>query len=223
MASLSGIENRIGYRFVDRTLLSLALTHRSYAKPHNERLEFLGDSVLNFLVAKRIYEDFPDMREGEMSRLRANLVRQDTLHRLAEGFGLGGFLLLGEGELRSGGAERPSILADALEAIVAAVLLDGGMAAAGGLVARLYAPLLRQAGSSDPTKDPKTMLQEALQARRLALPRYELRDTRGASHAQEFQVDCVVEALGLRCIGIGSSRRAAEQQAARSALEQLPK
>ncbi len=215
------LEAVIGYTFRDTGLLKRALTHRSFGQPHNERLEFLGDSVLNFLVANLLYDRFADLREGDLSRLRANLVRQDALHEIAETIGLGESLLLGEGEMKSGGFRRPSILADALEAVLGAVLLDGGVEAARALVFRLYEAPLAALDARAPAKDPKTALQEWLQARRHGLPRYELHATRGESHAQEFEVTCSIDALGVATKGLGVSRRAAEQEAARFALQAL--
>lgn len=215
------IERAIGYRFRDPGLLRQALTHRSHGSSHNERLEFLGDSLLNCSIAIALYERFGGLREGELSRLRANLVRQETLHRLADGVGLGDQLLLGEGELKSGGFRRPSILADALEAIFGAVFLDGGFGEAQAVIARFYQPLLADLDPSKAIKDAKTALQEWLQSRRHALPRYVLRTTRGEAHAQEFEVECRAEELGVAEVGTGSSRRAAEQEAAQRLLERL--
>lgn len=217
----AGIEPAIGHRFADRSLLRRALTHRSCGPDHNERLEFLGDSVLNFLIATLIFERHPGMREGHMSRLRANLVRQDTLHGIAGELTLGDHILLGEGELRSGGASRPSILADALEALIGAVFLDGGLEAARALVLRLFETRLAEVDTAAPGKDAKTALQEWLQARRHPLPRYELRGTHGESHAQEFEVGCRIDALNITTCGRGASRRAAEQSAAQLALQAL--
>ncbi len=220
---LEALQRAIGHRFSRPELLAQALTHRSFGSPHNERLEFLGDSVLNCVTAIALFERFGELREGDMSRLRANLVRQEALHRLADGLQLGDYLRLGEGELRSGGHRRPSILADALEAIFAAVFLDAGFAAAKDVVDRLYAQSLAELDPARALKDPKTALQEWLQGRRMALPRYSLADTRGEAHQQEFEVECEIAGLGLKTRGIGVSRRAAEQQSAQRALERLPK
>lgn len=211
----------LGYEFSRPELLCQSLTHRSHSSPHNERLEFLGDSVLNCVVAALLFERFPDLREGDLSRQRANLVRQDTLAEVATSLKLGEFLLLGEGELKSGGFRRPSILADGLEAVFGAIFLDGGFAAAQSVISRLFQPLVAKLDPMASGKDPKTELQELLQARKLPLPQYSLVATRGEAHAQEFQVECAVEALGIRVGGVGSSRRNAEQAAARAAVVQV--
>lgn len=215
------LESALGYRFADPGLLRTALTHRSHSSPHNERLEFIGDSVLNCVVALELYRRFPALAEGEMSRLRANLVRQETLHQIADALALGDCLRLGEGELKSGGHRRPSILADAVEAIIGAVQLDGGFAAAQTFVTRLYESRLTAIVPGQQIKDPKTRLQEYLQARRLSLPQYRLMDTSGEAHAQNFRVACEIGALRLKTEGSGQSRRAAEQMAAERALENL--
>jgi ribonuclease-3 len=211
----------LGHDFSQPALLRQALTHRSHSSPHNERLEFLGDSVLNCVVATLLFERFPDLREGELSRQRASLVRQDALAGIARDLALGDCLRLGEGELKSGGFGRPSILADGLEAVVGAVYLDGGFAAARAVIERLFAPLLARIDPTASAKDPKTELQELLQARKLPLPQYALLATRGEAHAQEFEVECIVDALGIRAAGLGSSRRNAEQAAARAAVSQV--
>jgi ribonuclease-3 len=215
------LEEALGYHFGRRELLNQALTHRSYSASHNERLEFLGDSVLNCVAATFLYLSFGDLKEGELSRQRANLVRQDALAEIANALKLGEFIRLGEGELKSGGFRRPSILADALEAIIGAVYLDGGFQAAQRMVERLYAPLLAAIDPSDSGKDPKTALQELLQGRKLPLPQYALLATRGEAHAQEFEVECLIPMLDIRATGRGASRRTAEQAAARAALFQV--
>lgn len=215
------LEKALGHTFADPGLLQTALTHRSHGTPHNERLEFIGDSVLNCAVALELYRRFPALAEGEMSRLRANLVRQDTLHQIADTLQLGDCLRLGEGELKSGGHRRPSILADAVEAIIGAVHLDAGFDAATALVGRLYDSRLGEIVPGQQIKDPKTRLQEYLQGRRLALPQYTLLDTLGEAHAQSFRVACTIDALRVRTEGDGPSRRAAEQMAAERALENL--
>ncbi|MDD3354122.1 ribonuclease III [Zoogloea sp.] len=220
---LDAVQKAIGHVFARPELLQQALTHRSYGTPNNERLEFLGDSVLNCVTALALFERFSSLKEGELSRLRANLVRQEALHRLANTLDLGDYLRLGEGEMRSGGHRRPSILADALEAVLAAVYLDAGFAAAKGVIDGLYAGMLAELDPSRALKDPKTALQEWLQGRRMPLPRYALADTRGEAHQQEFEVECEIAGLGLKTRGIGVSRRAAEQQSAQRALELLPK
>lgn len=215
----AGFSASIGYRFTDETLLRRALTHRSYAAEHNERLEFLGDSIVNCVIALELYHKFPQLPEGDLSRLRASLVSQPSLARLAQAFELGRQLRLGEGEVKTGGARRPSILADALEAVIGAALLDGGFDAARQVVQTVFADALRdvQAGAA---KDPKTLLQEHLQAQRLPLPQYTVLATQGEAHDQRFVVQCAVPALDIRTSGTGTSRRAAEQEAARLAYEQ---
>ena len=215
------LEQALGHVFKTPVLLQTALTHRSHSSPHNERLEFLGDSVLNATIARCLFDLFPDLPEGDLSRLRANLVRQDSLHRLARQLSLGNFLRLGEGELKSGGCKRPSILADALEALFGAVWLDAGCEAAGAVISRLYADMLTEITPGQPIKDAKTRLQEWLQGRHLPLPRYSLSATEGQAHAQQFHMACDIEALSLRTEGFGGSRRAAEQMAAERALEEL--
>lgn len=218
---LSRLQARLRYRFSRPELIEQALTHRSAGSPNNERLEFLGDSILNCVIAVALFERFGDLREGEMSRLRANLVRQESLHRIAADLELGADLLLGEGELRSGGERRPSILADALEAVIGAVYLDGGFQAAQHVVLGLYSEQLAQADPLQSGKDAKTSLQEWLQGRRFPLPLYELVSVRGEAHAQEFEVECRVSKPPLVTTGVGPSRRAAEQSAAQHAFESL--
>lgn len=215
------LEQALGYAFADPGLLQTALTHRSHSTTHNERLEFVGDSVLNCAIALELYRRFPELPEGDMSRLRANLVCQDALHRIADFLDLGPQLRLGEGELRSGGHRRPSILADALEALIGAVHLDGGFQAATELVGRLYASQLNVIVPGQQAKDPKTRLQEYLQGQRLPLPKYVMMDATGQAHEKHFRVCCELPALRIRSEGIGSSRRAAEQMAAEKALEAI--
>ncbi len=215
------LEAALGHGFGRPELLRQALTHRSFGSPHNERLEFLGDSVLNCVIAAVLYKNFGDLREGELSRLRASLVRQETLAEIARSLELGDYLRLGEGELKSGGSKRPSILADALEAIFGAIEVDAGFDAARGVIERLYRPSMAGIEPGDAGKDPKTALQEILQARHLALPRYALLATRGEAHAQEFDMECVIPELGIRSTGSGGSRRIAEQQAAQRALAEI--
>ena len=219
--SLRTLEERLGYRFARPELLRQALTHRSAGVPNNERLEFLGDSVLNCAIAADLYQRFAGLREGELSRLRAGLVRQQTLADIAQRLALGDCLRLGEGERKSGGARRPSILADVLEAVLGAIYLAGGFAAASAVIQHLYEPALGLIDPDDANKDPKSALQEVLQGRHLPLPRYGLLATRGEAHAQEFEVECVIAKLGIHTRGHGGSRRAAEQQAARHAIDQL--
>jgi ribonuclease-3 len=215
---LAGLQQRLQHRFQDPRLLARALTHRSFSAEHNERLEFLGDSVLNLAVAALLYQRLQDLPEGDLSRVRANLVKQDTLHRLAVGLGLPGLVRLGEGEARSGGHKRPSILADTLEALIGAVHLDAGYSAAEALVHRLFAEVEINPGMSAAAKDPKTELQEVLQGRKMKLPVYRVVGTLGAAHRQTFEVECEVSELGLVERGIGASRRAGEQAAAQAML-----
>lgn len=212
---------RLGVRFTSRELLEEALTHRSAGGRNNERLEFLGDGVLNFVVADALYGRFPRASEGELSRLRAALVKKETLASLAAGLELGEYLRLGSGELKSGGFRRASILADALEAVFGAVYRDGGFDAARELILRVYAGEFERLPSPAELKDPKTRLQELLQARRQTLPEYRVVDISGEAHAQTFTVACSAPGLERPCEGRGPSRRSAEQEAARRALEAL--
>ena len=216
---LEGFCLRIGYRFNDPDLLRRALTHRSHGAAHNERLEYLGDSVLNCAIALELYHKFPQLTEGELSRLRASLVNQQSLCAAAQQFNFGDEILLGEGEIKSGGFRRPSILADAVEAVVGAALLDGGFDTARSVVRTLFAEALATVDPQTTGKDPKTLLQEYLQGRRIALPRYTVVATRGEAHEHVFQVECVIPDLNIRSLGEGSSRRNAEQIAARKAYE----
>jgi len=220
MSALS-VAKQLGHEFSDQKLLRTALTHRSFGTPNNERLEFLGDGILDCVIAAALFHRFPDFPEGDLSRLRANLVRQDTLHQLALQLDIGACLRLGEGELKSGGAQRPSMLADALEALFGAIYLDAGFDAAHVVIVRLYAPLLDQLKPGVVQKDAKTSLQEWLQGRKKALPRYQLMETTGAAHEQRFAVACEIDNPPLRTIGHGSSRRIAEQVAADKALKEL--
>lgn len=215
---LAALQERLQHRFNDPRLLARALTHRSFSSEHNERLEFLGDSVLNLAVAALLFARLADLPEGDLSRTRANLVKQDTLHKLAVDLGLSGMIRLGEGEARSGGQKRPSILADALEAVIGAVHLDAGYPAAEALVHRLFGNVAITPGMSATAKDPKTELQEALQGRRMKLPVYRVVGVLGAAHKQTFDVECEVSELGLVERGIGASRRAGEQAAAAAML-----
>jgi len=213
--------DQIGHVFAQSQLLQRALTHRSYCSAHNERLEFLGDSVLNCVVAKHLYEIYPGLAEGDLSRLRSNLVNQQTLSKLAQQLRLGELLLLGEGERKSAGFRRPSILADTMEALFGAVFLDSGFAAAEQVILKLYVPFIASADAQTLGKDYKTLLQEYLQGKRLALPRYILVATQGEAHAQLFQVECQIEQLKLFTSGEGSSRRTAEQVAAEAAYRKI--
>lgn len=218
-----GLQQAIGYRFAQPALLTQALTHRSHGTPHNERLEFLGDSILNCVVAAELCSRFENAREGDLSRLRANLVRQETLHQIAQALALGECLRLGEGELKSGGHSRPSILADALEALIGAIFLDGGFGVAQETILRLYDGALSDVDPRASGKDPKTLLQELLQARHIALPKYVVLSTSGAAHSQQFEVECTIPELSVRSTGRGNSRRAAEQEAAQSAYAMVRK
>lgn len=212
---------RLGYAFAQPQLLQRALTHRSYSQSHNERLEFLGDSVLNCAVARHLYDTYPDLPEGELSRLRSNLVNQQTLCALAQQLELGELLLLGDGERKSAGHRRPSILADAVEALFGAIFLDGGFEAAQQAVLNLYMPYMEQTDIRTLGKDAKTLLQEYLQGKKLALPQYTMLATRGEAHAQTFEVECEIAQLKLATRGEGASRRAAEQAAAEAAYRKL--
>jgi ribonuclease-3 len=220
-AALQALQRRLGHEFARPTLLVQALTHRSFGADHNERLEFLGDAVLSLGVSALLYERFSGSDEGDLTRVRAHLVREDSLHRAALALGLPEVLRLSEGEGRGGGAQRPSILADALEAIIGAVFLDGGYAPAQAVVQRLFGEVIQATEADSWTKDAKTELQEWLQARRIAVPAYRITATRGQAHAQTFEVECAVPALGLAERGEGRSRRIAEQEAARRLLDAL--
>nr|WP_145552250.1 ribonuclease III [Variovorax boronicumulans] len=218
---LAALQQRLHYRFSDERLLLRAVTHRSFSADHNERLEFLGDSVLNLSISGLLYQRLADLPEGDLSRVRANLVKQDTLHGIALGLDLAAVLRLGEGEARSGGFKRPSILADALEAVIGATYLDGGFASAEALVQRLFAKIAINPQMQAIGKDAKTALQEWLQGRKMKLPAYTVVSTLGAAHSQTFDVECAIEELGLRERGIGGSRRAGEQAAAAAMLAKL--
>jgi len=212
------LERQLGCRMSDPQLLQDALTHRSYASRNNERLEYLGDAVLSFVVAELLYNEIPVASEGELSRYRSTLVSGETLGALALELGLGDHLNLGEGELKSGGFRRVSILADALEAVVGAIYLDAGMPAARAAIERLLRPRLAALPSAAQLKDPKTRLQERLQSEGLALPRYEVLEVSGEPHDQRFRVRCSAETLGLTSEATGTSRRRAEQEAAERLL-----
>ncbi len=218
---LGTLQQRLQHSFAKPRLLQQALTHRSFSADHNERLEFLGDSVLNLAVSEMLYAALSDLPEGDLSRIRANLVKQDTLHQIAVELGLPDLLQLGEGEMRSGGQRRPSILADALEAVLGAVFLDAGYPAASALVQRLYEKVEINPQMQASAKDPKTELQEWLQGRKMKLPLYRVVATLGQAHKQTFDVECVVEEFKLIERGIGASRRAGEQAAAAAMLEVL--
>ncbi|HIC7208722.1 ribonuclease III [Burkholderia stabilis] len=218
---LSQLESRLRYEFRNAELLRQALTHRSHSATHNERLEFLGDSVLNCAVAALLFQRFSKLDEGDLSRVRANLVKQQSLYEIAQALNIADGLRLGEGELRSGGFRRPSILADAFEAIIGAVFLDGGFEAAQGVIKRLYIPILDHIDPRTLGKDAKTLLQEYLQGHKIALPTYTVVATHGAAHNQQFEVECTVPKLDVKVSGSGASRRAAEQAAAKKALDEV--
>jgi ribonuclease-3 len=219
--SLDSLCRQIGHQFLQPQLLQKALTHRSYSSTHYERLEFLGDSVLNCVIAKYLYERFPELPEGDLSRLRSNLVNQKTLFTLAQELNIGDLLLMGEGERKSAGFRRPSILADAMEALFGAVFLDAGFAAAEQAVLCLYIPFINQTDVQSLGKDAKTLLQEYLQARKLALPKYSVVATHGEAHAQLFVIECQILQLKIASRGEGSSRRIAEQAAAEAAYTMI--
>jgi ribonuclease-3 len=216
------VERSLGYVFMHPELCHSALTHRSAGAEHNERLEFLGDSILNCSVARMLYDAHPDADEGALSRLRATLVSGETLAQIAGELGLGDHLRLGPGELKSGGFRRASILADALEALLGAIFLDSGFDATAAVVARIVGPRMSQLPAADALKDPKTRLQEALQGRGLALPVYTLTAVTGDAHLQSFTISCEVPIFGISAVGEGGSRRRAEQLAAAKLLQLLP-
>jgi ribonuclease-3 len=218
---LMALQRRLQHEFSNASLLSRAVTHRSFSIDHNERLEFLGDSVLSLAVSDLLYARLSSLPEGDLSRVRANLVKQDTLHQLAIGLGLPEVIRLGEGEVRSGGQKRPSILADALEAVIGAVYLDAGFSAAQALVQRLFKAVEINPEMEAIGKDPKTELQEWLQGRKMKLPAYQVVGTLGMAHRQTFDVECEITELNLSERGIGGSRRAGEQAAAAAMLQTL--
>lgn len=213
------LQKRLGHTFRNAALLQQALTHRSHSSVHNERLEFLGDSVLNCVVASLLFEKYNKIDEGDLSRLRANLVKQQSLYEIAQRLELSQFLRLGEGELKSGGFRRPSILADTLEALFGAIFLDGGFDAARDVIRAMYVPILQSVDPKTLGKDAKTLLQEYLQGKKIPLPQYNVVATHGAAHSQEFEVECLVPKLEIQVFGTGGSRRAGEQAAAKLALE----
>ena len=214
------LTKQLAYTFRQPALLRQALTHRSFGTPHNERLEFLGDSVLSLAISSKLYHDYPSLSEGDLSRMRAHLVKEPTLAQIAQAMQLGDFLSLGEGELKSGGFRRPSILADALEAILGAIYLDSDFAATRAVIDALYAPIISHLDPKKLSKDPKTQLQEYLQSRKLLLPQYSIVATEGEAHEQHFKVECVIAELDITVLGEGASRRKAEQEAAKLAYSQ---
>lgn len=219
--ALASLQSRLQHQFSDPSLLQRAVTHRSFSAEHNERLEFLGDSVLNLAVSTLLYRRLQAQSEGDLSRVRANLVKEGTLHQLAKDLRLDQVLHLGEGEARSGGHQRPSILADALEAVIGAVYLDAGYAVAEALVLRLYEAVEINPQMQAAAKDAKTALQEWLQGRKMQLPQYRVVGTAGVAHRQTFEVECAIAELALAQRGSGASRRAAEQSAASAMLATL--
>lgn len=218
---VSKLQRPLGYRYQDEALFELALTHRSCGSRNNERLEFLGDSILNFVIADALFRKFPDAKEGQLSRLRARLVKGVTLAEIAREMDLGEFLRLGSGELKSGGFRRDSILADAVEALIGAIYFDAGLEACRERILAWYQGRLDGLSLEDTQKDPKTRLQEWLQGRQAELPKYHLMRVEGEAHAQVFFIECEVSLLAERCAGQGRSRRIAEQQAAQAALKAL--
>lgn len=221
LAAMQHIQQALGYEFHTPALLQQALTHRSFAAKNNERFEFVGDAILNYTVAKMLFVAFPKLSEGELSRLRANLVNQDTLAQMATEMQVGNALFLGQGELKSGGFRRPSILADAMEAMFAAISFDADFARAEKTIRHLFEERIHNIDPSDSGKDAKTRLQEALQARRMALPKYRILAQTGEAHEQQFEVECDLGELGKQTQATGSSRREAEQKAAQAALQWL--
>lgn len=219
--NLERLQKKIGYQFNQITWLKQALTHRSAAVKHNERLEFLGDAILNFIIAEALYHQFPKCNEGELSRMRATLVREPTLAGLAREFELGDYMALGPGELKSGGFRRESILADCVEAIIGAISLDSSLEITSEIVQNWYKELLNQIKPGDNQKDPKTRLQEYLQGKHLPLPTYNVIDIKGEAHCQTFTVECTIQNIDRTFIGVGSSRRKAEQAAAENLLQEL--
>ncbi|WP_416886242.1 ribonuclease III [Marinospirillum sp.] len=219
--NLTALTRSLGHEFHDLNLLELALTHRSYGQHNNERLEFLGDSIVNFIIAEDLFHRFPQAREGQLSRLRARQVKGATLAEVAREFAISDYLRMGSGELKSGGYRRDSILADALEAIIGAIYLDAGMDVARERVRSWFQTRLEQMSLDDTQKDPKTRLQEFLQSRQRPLPRYDVIQVEGEAHAQMFTVECCIDELNYRPLGVGSSRRIAEQEAAQKALQAL--
>ena len=223
MSRPAALEKRLGHRFASPRLLEQALTHRSRGADNNERLEFLGDGVLGCAMADELYARFPQLSEGKLTRLRASLVREEALAEVAKSLGIGEFLRLGEGELAAGPEPRPSILADALEAVLGAVFLDGGYDAARKSVLATFGPLIDRLDPERPAKDAKTRLQEILQAKQRRLPLYSVVSVKGEAHKQSFEVECYVSELDMRQRGTGTSRQRAEQQAAKAMLEKLEK
>lgn len=220
-APIDDLLKKLEYSFGDIELLNEALTHRSYAAKNNERLEFLGDGILNFVIADELFKRYPDVQEGDLSRLRANLVNKESLAEIANQLNLGEVIQLGSGELKSGGFRRPSILADAVESILGAVYSDGGFAPCRDLIVRLYTYRLSSPTDLQSLKDPKTRLQELLQSRGFALPDYQVVNITGQAHAQVFHVKCTIDKMNITVKGEGKSRRKAEQIAAEKAIAEV--
>jgi ribonuclease-3 len=218
---LEELQRRLGYQFAEPERLMLALTHRSHGNQNNERLEFLGDSIVNMVIAEHLYRHFEKAREGHLSRLRARMVKGVTLAEIGREFELGKYLRLGSGELKSGGFRRESILADAVESVIGAIYLDSDFYTCREQVLRWFDLRLKKLDLQDTQKDPKTRLQEYLQSRQFPLPRYDVISVDGEAHAQTFHISCALPSLDRKTSGIGSSRRIAEQEAARNALKQL--
>lgn len=219
--SVQQLERAFSYSFLDQSLAQLALTHSSAGSTSNERLEFLGDAILGFVIAAALYERYPDAPEGELSRMRASLVNQQSLADIAASVNLGELLILGPGELKSGGRSRISILSDAVEAVLGAIYLDGGLEAARKTILQIYGKMLLSTGQAERRKDAKTLLQEFLQSKSLALPVYEVLSIEGEDHCQTFVVRCRIDLLKQATEGSGSNRKLAEQQAAEKALSAL--
>ena len=217
------LEKSIKYKFKDDKLLALAMTHRSHSGMNNERLEFLGDSILNFVVADLLFKKFNDLDEGDLSRLRSQLVKEEPLSKLGNGLKIGDFLNLGVGELKSSGWRRPSILADAFEALIGAIFIDGGMKSAYKFIEDSYVELIEKINPKEIYKDPKTILQEFLQAQKVSLPSYEVVNVEGEAHNQLFTVTCVVSKFDVKVEGGGRSRKIAEQEAAKEAMATIEK
>ena len=217
------LEKSIKYKFKDDSILTLAMTHRSHSGKNNERLEFLGDSILNFVVADLLFKKFNDLDEGDLSRLRSQLVKEEPLSKLGNGLKIGDFLNLGVGELKSSGWRRPSILADAFEALIGAIFIDGGMKSASKFIEDSYADLIEKINPKEIYKDPKTILQEFLQAQKVSLPSYQVINVEGEAHNQLFTVICVVSKFDVKVEGGGRSRKIAEQDAAKEAMATIEK
>ena len=217
------LEKSIKYKFKDDKLLALAMTHRSHSGMNNERLEFLGDSILNFVVADLLFKKFNDLDEGDLSRLRSQLVKEEPLSKLGNGLKIGDFLNLGVGELKSSGWRRPSILADAFEALIGGIFIDGGMKSAYKFIEDSYTDLIEKINPKEIYKDPKTILQEFLQAQKVPLPSYEVVNVEGEAHNQLFTVTCVVSKFDVKVEGGGRSRKIAEQEAAKEAMATIEK